>query len=229
MYFMLKSVYDVRYGTRYFLITAEEKIDRIARLSSFRSIARADEVYPVAVQELMAPAYIGDSIFDRFLSTVPQNVWMDSDGLRKHIDEFTRKLNEGFTAWLSKITYSWVPPAPKGRSVEKYPKVLDYGGYAPYKCRVVARLKKIAVNVVKIDRRWSVYFFKWSFAIDDKNDCMVFFPYDVSLIDAEKVYANIYAVRPALRVIMENSNLDLPEKIRAVVDYVWLIAGETRE
>ena len=228
MYFMLKSVYDVRYGVRYFLITAEEKIDRIAKLRSFRSIAYADEVYPVAVQELIAPAYIGDSIFERFLSTVPQNVWMDSNEMRKHIDEFVRKLNEGFTIWLSKIIGNWVPPAPKGRSVEKYPKVLDYCGYAPYKCRVVARLKKTAVNVVKINRRWSIYFFKRSFAVDENSYCMVFLPYDVSMIDAEKVYANIYAVRPAIRVIMEN-NLDLPEKIRAVVDYVWLIAGTAGE
>ena len=228
MYLMLKSVYDARYGTRYFLITAEEKIDRIAKLSSYRSIAYADEVYPVAVQELSAPVYIGDSIFDRFLREVPQNVWMDSDELRKHIDEFLRKLNEGFTAWLGKITGSWVPPAPKGRSEEKYPKVLYYGGYAPYKCRVVARLKKVAVNVVKIDRRWSIYFFKRSFAIDENRDCMVFFPYDVSLIDAEKVYGN-YTIRYVLGVIMKNSNLDLPEEVRAVIDYVWLIAGTAGE
>jgi hypothetical protein len=228
MYFMLKSVYDARYGTRYFLITAEEKIDRIARLSSFRSIARADEVYPVAVQELNAPAYIGDSIFDRFMSTIPQNVWMDSDELRKLIDEFVRKLNEGFTMWLRKITCSLVPTAPKGRTKEKYPKVLDYSGYAPYKWRVVARMKKAAVNVVKINRRWSIYFFKRSFAIDENRDCMVFLPYDVSLIDAERVYANIYAIRHALGEVLD-SNLDLPEDVRAVVDYVWLIAGATRE
>jgi hypothetical protein len=153
---------------------------------------------------------------------------MDSDGLRKLIDEFVRKLNEGFTVWLSKITGSWVPTTPKGRTKEKYPKVLDYSGYAPYKWMVVARLKKTAVNVVKIDRRWSIYFFKRSFAIDKNRDCMVFLPCDVSLIDAEKVYASNYVIRPALRVVLD-SNLDLPEDVRAVVDYVWLIAGATRE
>jgi hypothetical protein len=229
MYLILKTVDDKRFGTRYFLILAKEKIDRIAKLRSFRSIAYADEVYPVAVQELSAPAYIGDSIFDRFLREVPQNVWMDSDELRKLIDEFVRKLHEGFTVWLRKITDNWVPTTPKGRIKEKYPKVLDYSGYAPYKWRVVARLKKTAVNVVKINRWWSIYFFKRSFAIDENRDCMVFLPYDVSMIDAEKVYANIYLIRPALRVIMENSNLDLPEEVRAVIDYVWLIAGTAGE
>jgi hypothetical protein len=225
MYFMLKSVYDVRYGTRYFLIIAREKIDRIAKLRSFRSIAYADEVYPVTVQELFAPAGIEDCVFDMFLRTVPQNVWMDSNGLRKLIDEFMKNLNEGFTAWLSKVASNWVPPAPKGRNKEKYPKVLDYwGSYAPYRYRVVARLKKSAVNVVKINRRWSIYFFKRSFAIDENRDCMVFLPYDVSLIDAEKVYEHAYAIESALRAVIE-SKLDLPENIRTVIDCVWLIVG----
>jgi len=223
MYFMLKSVDDVRYGTRYFLIIAKEKIDRIAKLRSFRSITRADEVYPVVVQEL-----IGSSIFNRFLKIVPQNVWMDSNELREFIDVFVRDLNEMFTAWLSEVARSQVPSAPKGRNKEKYPKVLDYSGYAPYKYRVVARLKKVAVNVMEIGRQWSIYFFKKSFAIDENGDSMVFFPYDISLIDAEKVYEHIYAIRPALIEIMENS-LDLPENVRAVIDYVWLIAGTARE
>jgi hypothetical protein len=105
---------------------------------------------------------------------------------------------------------------------------LDYSGYAPYRWRIVARLKKVAANVVKINRWWSIYFFKRSFAIDENRDCMVFFPYDVSLVDAERVYANVYTIRSALRAVMD-SNLDLPEDVRAVVDYVWLIAGATRE
>jgi hypothetical protein len=228
MYFMLKAVDDARYGTRYFLILAKEKIDRVAKLRSFRSIVYADEVYPVAVQELRAPAGIGSDLFGRFLGTLPRDVWMDGEVLRRYIDEFVKKLHEGFIAWMSNMADTQIPPAPKGRSEEKYPKVLDYSGYAPYTWRVVARLKKTAVNVVKIDRRWSIYLFKRSFAIDKNRDCMIFLPYDVSMIDAEKVYASNYVIRPALRVVLD-SNLDLPENVRAVVDYVWLIAGATRE
>ena len=231
MYFMLKSVYDVRYGTRYFLIIAREKIDRIAKLRSFRSIAYADEVYPVAVQELRAPIGIGGDLFRRFLETLPDSVWMDSDVLRRYVDEFVKKLHGGFAAWLSSVADSQIPPAPKGRSREKYPKVLYYGHYAPYKCRVVARLKKIARDVVEMNHNQSIYFFKRSFVLDRNLDRMIFLPYDASLIDAEKVYRHKYAIQCEFDTLMKGNRefLDqLPEEVRAVIDYVLLIIGAER-
>jgi|YelNatPaOPRAMG01_1025707.scaffolds.fasta_scaffold44016_3 hypothetical protein len=232
MYFMLKTVDDARLGTRYFLIIAKEKIDRIAKLRSFRSIAYADEVYPVAVQELSVPIGIGGTIFRRFLETLPSNVWMDGDVLRRFIDEFVKKLHEEFTAWLSSVASSQVPTAPKGRRKEKYPKVLYYGRYAPYRWRVVARLKSAARDVVEMDHNQSMYFFKRSFALDRNLDCMIFLPYDVSLVDAEKVYRYKHAIRYEFDTLMKTNRkfLDqLPENVRAVIDYVWLIAGTAGE
>ena len=231
MYFMLKSVDDVRYGARYFLIIAKEKIDRIAKLRSFRSIAYADEVYPVVVQELRTPAGIGGDLFRRFLETLPDDVWMDSDVLGRYIDGFMKKLNEGFTAWLSSLADSQIPPAPKGRIREKYPKVLDYHRFSPYKRRIVARLKKTARDVVEMYHSQSIYFFKRSFALDRNLDRMIFLPYDVLLIDAEKVYRYRYAIRCEFDTLMKANRefLDqLPEDVRAVIDYVWLVLSAER-
>ena len=231
MYLILKTVDDERFGARYFLILAKDKIDRIAKLSSYRSIAYADEVYPIAVQELRAPAGIGGDLFRRFLEILPSNVWMDSEVLRKYIDEFMKKLHGEFMAWLSNVAYTQIPPAPKGRSEEKYPKVLDYYRYAPYKWRVVARLKKTARDVVEMYHSQSIYFFKRSFALDRNLDRMIFLPYDVSLIDAEKVYRYRYALRREFDTLMKANRefLDqMPEEVRAVIDYVWLILGAER-
>jgi hypothetical protein len=229
---MLKAVDDARYGTRYFLILAREKIDRVAKLRSFRSIVYADEVYPVVVQELRAPAYIGGDLFGRFLETLPSDVWMDSEVLRRYIDEFVKKLHEGFIAWMSSVADAQIPLAPKGRSKEKYPKVLAYSRYyAPYKWRVVARLKKTARDVVEMYHSQSIYFFKKSFALDRNLDRMIFLPYDVSLVDAEKVYRYRYALRCEFDTLMKVNGefLDqLPEEVRAVIDYVWLILGTER-
>jgi hypothetical protein len=233
MYFMLKTVSDARYGARYFLIIAKEKIDRIAKLRSFRSIAYADEVYPVAVQELSAPVGIGGTLFRRFLETLPSNVWMDSDELRRYIDEFVKKLHGEFIEWMNDVTSSQVPTAPKGRSKEKYPKVLYYGGYTPYRCRVVARLKSAARDVVEMDHGQSIYLFKRSFALDRNLDCIIFLPYDVSLIDAEKVYEYRckHAIRYEFDTLMKANRkfLDrLPENVRTVIDYVWFILSAER-
>jgi hypothetical protein len=228
MYFMLKAVGDARYGTRYFLIIAKEKIDRIAKLRSFRSIAHADEVYPVAVRELTSPIDFGGTLFRRFLNTMPSNVWMDGDELRRHVDEFVEELHGELTAWLNGIANSQVPPAPKGRIREKYPKVLRYGRYGPYKRRVVARLKRVARDVVKMNHDQSVYLFKRSFALDRNLDCMIFLPYDVSLIDAEEVYRHRYAIQYEFDALMKSNGEflnRLPENVRAVIDYVWFIVG----
>jgi hypothetical protein len=232
MYFMLKAVDDARYGTRYFLILAKEKIDRIAKLRSFRSIVYADEVYPVAVQELRAPASISSDLFRRFLETLPRDVWMDGEVLRRYIDEFVKKLHEGFIAWMSNVADTHIPTSPKGRSGEKYPKVLDYcRRYAPYTWRVVARLKKTARSVVEMNHSQSIYFFKKSFALDRNLDRMIFLPYDVSMIDAEKVYRYRYALRCEFDTLMKVNGefLDqLSEGVRTVIDYVWLILGTER-
>lgn len=162
---------------------------------------------------------------------LPDSVWIDSDVLRRYVDEFVKKLHGEFITWLSSVAHSQIPSEPKGRSIEKYPKVLYYGHYAPYKCRVVARLKKIARDVVEMNHDQSIYLFRRSFALDRNLDRIIFLPYDASLIDAEKVYKYRYAIRCEFDTLMKGNRefLDrLPEEIRSVIDYVLLIIGAER-
>jgi hypothetical protein len=213
---MVKEIHTYG-GKEYYLIVSKEKIARIEKLKTYKSITRAHEVYPVAV------IAIGFSKLERsFLERVPVNVWMSPEEYEKLVKDYIEYLQAYMIREFRKyLSNNPVPDKPKGREKSKYPKVIYYYGYSPYKSRIVKRLRKIAKEEFGYDHV-AIYRFSRSFAIDDGRR-MLFLPYNVDEIDLEKarkIYGDIrYAVRGAVR---SQRYSELPEDIRSVIDYISL-------
>jgi hypothetical protein len=213
---MVKVVHS--YGEkRYYMIVSKEKIARIEKLRTYRSITRAYEIYPVAVIE------IGHDRLERsFLERIPFNVWMSTEEYEKLIKDFIEYLQASMIREFHKyLSDNPLPDKPKGRKKEKYPKVIYYYGYSPYKSMIVKRLRRIAKEEFDDSYVW-IYRFSRSFAIDDGRR-MLFLPYDVNDIDLEKVKKLYWDIKKAVKDAVGGEQYSkLPEDIRNVIDYMSL-------
>jgi hypothetical protein len=224
MYCIVKSVYSN--GVRnYYLIVAKEKIPRIERLKTYKSIVHADEVYPVTVLTISYGKE--DSIWKKFIVEVPQDEWMSIEEFEKWVGIFTEKLRRDMVDALHrKLEYYPVPEKPKGRAKIKYPKIIDYYyRYAPYKKMVAMSLKKKAKESYSIGNLLEIYRFSRSFAID-YDGCMVFLPYDVNEIDADRLSQCKWSIISVINSITDKPEYSsIPEDIRSVIDYVYLFVN----
>jgi hypothetical protein len=220
MYCIVKSVYSN--GVRnYYLIVAKEKIPRIEKLKTYRSIVHADEVYPVTVLTLSYGRE--DSVWKEFILGVPQDEWMSIEDFEKWIGIFTEKLRQRMVDALHRnLEYYPVPEKPKGRAKTKYPKIIDYYGYAPYRGMVAKSLRKKAKESYSIGGL-EIYRFSRSFAID-YGGSMVFLPYDVNEIDADRLLQCKWSMIGVIDSITSKPEYSsIPEDIRSVIDYVNLL------
>jgi len=221
MYCIVKSVYSN--GARnYYLIVAKEKIPRIEKLKTYKSIVHANEVYPVSVLTISYGK--GSSLWKEFAMEVPENVWMSMEEFERLIGAFTENIRQTMVGVLRRrIECNPVPDKPRGREKAKYPKVIDYCGYAPYKSMVVSSLRKRAKESYTTTGQLVVYRFSKSFAIEEDYR-MLFLPYDVNEIDTDKLMQHKWAVKNALECVMKEPEYgQLPDDIRSVIDYVNLL------
>jgi hypothetical protein len=220
MYCIVKSVYN-NGAKNYYLIVAKEKIPRIEKLKTYKSIVHADEVYPVSVLTISCGKE--DSLWKEFAMQVPENVWMSMEEFEKLIGAFTESIRQMMVGVLHrKIEDNPVPDKPKGREKTKYPKVIYYHGYGPYKSMIVSSLKKKAKESYTTSRS-EVYMFSKSFAIDEDYR-MVLLPYDVNEIDTDRLMQYKWDVINAVECVTKSPEYgQLPDNIRSVIDYVNLL------
>jgi hypothetical protein len=220
MYCIVKSVYN-NGGWDYYLIVAKEKIPRIERLKTYKSIVHADEVYPVTVLTISYGK--GNSLWRDFAMFVPHDVWMSIEEFEEWIGKFTEGIRQDMVSRLRrKVGDNPVPERPKGRVKTRYPKIIEYYGYAPYKNMVVSNLKKIAKESYT-SNYFGIYRFSKSFAID-YDYRMIFLPYDVNEIDTDKLMEHKWGMKNDLNSIMNTPEYSkLPDDIRSVIDYVNML------
>jgi hypothetical protein len=221
MYCIVKSVYSNGVFNHY-LIVAKEKIPRIEKLKTYKSIVHADEVYPVTVLTISYGRE--DSIWKEFITEVPHDEWMNIEEFEKWIGIFTEKLRQRMVNSLNRnLEYYPVPEKPRGRAKTKYPKIIDYYGYAPYKKMVAMSLKKKAKESYSLGNSLEIYRFSRSFAIG-YDGSMVFLPYDVNEIDADRLLPCKWSMIGVIDSITTKPEYsDIPEDIKSVIDYVNLL------